>query len=86
MGEVMDNSDLDRWADKMEIRVKDLNSIYKDITTESNPLFDRIDKDNVYMAGHSAGGCSAQLAANRLGKDKIKALGIFDGANVVGET
>jgi len=63
MGEEMDNADLDRWTEKMEIRVKDLKSIYKDITTESNDLFDMIDKDNIYLAGHSAGGCSAYLAA-----------------------
>jgi dienelactone hydrolase len=84
MGEAdMDNADLDRWEEKMLVRVEDIKSVYTDITTEKNELFDMIDRDNVYLAGHSAGGCSAFLAGQELGKDKIKAVATFDGANVI---
>lgn len=81
MGEMENNID-ERTREKQSIRVQELKNLYSEITTKSTALFDLIDKENIYMAGHAVGGNSAVLAAHSLGKDKIRAVASFDGVNV----
>lgn len=78
----METNDLERTKEKQAIRVKELKSVYQLITTGSDKLFDFIDKENVYMAGHAVGANSAILAAHELG-DKVRAVASFDGIVVV---
>lgn len=85
--EATDNTDLSRWNTKTEIRIKDINSVYNDLASHSKSLFEgvldfvQVDLDHLYIMGHSAGGLSAYHAAQRLGKDKCKAVCLLDGAN-----
>lgn len=58
--------------------------LYKEIdsypTHLASVLPSRFDNKHWYFAGHSAGANSAYIAAKELGKDKVKACILYDGA------